>query len=343
MAASIRWYKAPQLVLIYIGLGLLLFLFGFGLGKWFGSESDQNQSDLIFAELKTSGDKTVKIYGRDVLPQLDSQLRGLEREKYRIKRQLVEDLLFEKANLEKVTPEVEVSESDLKDFAAQRGQNLAGLTAQRKKDLEGNFRILKSQKAARDAHQAKLAEGEVIWGIPLTYLRPKQSIAIGGLAPVPIGRGNGSIVVFANYHCPTCAGLWRKLGSLSEETRYGGKLHVRFNVSDGDAAIVRIAALGGFCANDQGRFLEYHRAMVASPPSELGEFHRALGTLASAGNFSKDIFETCVSAKATEKRLERDVLDAISVGLPGQALAVINGRPIEAEEPLAEFLLLLGK
>lgn len=335
MADQAKWYSTPQMILLGIGLGILIFISGFGIGKWFGSDSLRNQHDMVFAKVKV-GDREVKIYGRDVLPELDEQLRALEREKYRLKRQRTEDLIFDKMNLKKSsetgTTDIAVSEDELKQFAKQRNINLSKLNSQQRNDLEGNFRILKNQIAKRQEHQALLSQGDSVWKIPLTYHRPKVKAAIGAFPPVKLGQGKGTLVVFANYHCPSCSSLWSKLEVLN------ANLHVRYKVGEGDAPIVRLTALGSFCAHDQGKFVDYHRAMVAAPPQELSDLHRVLEGL----QIKREIFDSCMAAKGTDARLQRDVTDAAAVGVSSQTIAVVNDVPIEAEEPIAEYSALLG-
>lgn len=319
------------MVLLGIGIGILIFISGFGIGKWFGSDSLRNQHDVVFADVKV-GDKKVKIYGRDVLPALDEQLRSLEREKYRLKRQKTEDLIFEKLNLKKSTEDVAVSDDELKQFAKQRNINFSKLNSQQRNDLEGNYRILKAQISKRQEHQTLLSQSESVWKIPLTYHRPKIKAAIGAFPPVKLGQGKGTLVVFANYHCPSCSSLWSKLEVLN------ANLHVRYRLSDGDAPIVRLTALGSFCAHDQGKFVDYHKAMVASPPKELSDLHRTLEGL----QIKREIFDSCMAAKGTEARLLRDVTDSAAIGIASQTIAIVNGVPMEAEEPISEYSALLG-
>lgn len=345
MAVQTKWYTTPQAILLFFGLGLLLFISGFGIGKWYGSGSLRNQDEMVFAEFKV-GEATHKIYGRDVLPKLDAKLRELEKEKYRLKRQLTEDLIFEKANLpssggtavvSEAIPEA-ISEAELKKFAADRGLVISKLSPQSRRDLEGNYRIHKVQTGRRSALQSLLESSDTTWNIPLTYHRPKVEVGIGSFPPFKLGRGKGTLVVFGNYHCPNCSSLWTKLDSLNQENRRGANLYVRYRLLDGDSQIVRTSALGGFCASDQGQFASYHKAVVAAPPRELSEFHQIVEKL----QIKREIFDTCIAAKSTEARLQRDLLDAVSVGIDSQALAVVNGIPIEAEEPIAEYVTLLG-
>lgn len=331
MADQAKWYSTPQIILLGIGLGILIFISGFGIGKWFGSDSLRNQHDVVFADVKV-GDQEVKVYGRDVLPSLDEQLRALEREKYHLKRQKTEDLIFEKLNLKKSTEDITVSNDELKQFAAQRNINFSKLNSQQRNDLEENYRILKAQISKRQEHQALLSQSDSAWKIPLTYHRPKVKAAIGAFPPVKLGRGKGTLVVFANYHCPSCSSLWSKLEALN------ANLHVRYRVSEGDALIVRLTALGSFCAHDQGKFVDYHKAMVAVPPQELSDLHRALEGL----QIKREIFDSCMSAKGTEARLLRDVADSTAIGIASQTIAVVNDVPMEADEPIAEYMALLG-
>lgn len=337
MATQTKWYSTPQVILLFLGIGVLLFVSGFGIGKWFGSGSLRSQEDLVFAEYK-AGEATVKIYGRDVLPKLADRLRDLEREKYRLKREFTESLIFEKASLKTPTEPARFSEEELKKFAEQRNLVVSKLSPQQRKDLEGNFRIHKVQASRRSELQSLLDSEETVWNIPITYHRSQIKVGIGSVPAFKFGRGRGTLVVFGNYHCPSCPSLWTKLDSLMQVKGRGANLHIRYRVMDGDAPIVRAAAMGAFCANDQGLYAAYHNAVVAAPPRELSDFHRTLEQL----GIKRDIFDSCLAAKATEARLNRDLLDAGAIGIASPTIAVINGTPIEADEPLTEYLTLLG-
>lgn len=328
-----------KLIPLYFGTGLLVFVIGFGVGNWFGSEDPNAELSALYAQFKDEKQETVKIYGRDVLPQIADQLRGLEREKYRLKRQFVEDFIFESNAQIPATEEPSFSDAELKDFATARGLVFSKLNPKQRRDLEGNFRILKTQEQRRQKHQARLAKEDLIWSIPATYHRPKVEVGSGTFPPIPLGRGKGTIVVFANYHCPSCSAVWAKLDNLAKpESSQGAMLRVRYKVNQGDAAIVRQSVLGGFCAHDQGKFAEYHKAVVEAPPQELSDLHRILEGL----NIKLDVFDTCLKTRETDAKLTRDLREASLIKIAGQAIAVVNGTPIEAEEPLAEYLVLLG-
>lgn len=331
-------------IMILVGIGLLIFFLGYGLGR---STSRLNEAELVYAEVVSGDQKAVgkKIYGRDVLADIEANLMQLEREKYRIKRAATEQKLVELLGISSSVPSgapgSETQSSDIEElaeFARQRGVDLRKLTDQQLRDLKGNFLVLKSQLARREKIKNVLESGAIKWGIVPSYHRPPSEVAAGILTPLSVGTGEHRVVVFANYHCPTCQSLWPKLDELVK--RAGGKLslHLRYYLQEGDAAVVRQTALAGYCLDEQKKLAEFHQAMRARAPMDEAEL---LERIFAMPGVARAPFENCWKARMTEQKLERDIRDGKSLGVSEQAISVVNGVSLAAQDSLAEYLILI--
>lgn len=213
-----------------------------------------------------------------------------------------------------------------------------GLSEQQRRDLEGNYRILVKQLAVRDQTKKALAEGKVEWGILPLYHRDPVEVAAGVIAPIVSGSGDHRVVVFANYHCPVCGSLWAKLDELASKSNGKTSIHLRYFVQEGDAWIVKQTAMAGYCLDEQKKLSEFHRSMRERAPVDEADL---LKRVSEIPGFAQARFENCWKARLTEQKLERDVKDGQALGLSGQAIAVVNGIPIQAQEPLSEYLILI--
>jgi hypothetical protein len=331
-------------IMILVGLGLLVFFLGYGLGR---STSRLDEAELVYAEVVGGDPKSVgkKIYGRDVLAEIEPNLMQLEREKYRLKRAATEQKLVEILGLATNAPsqaagsETQSSDTEeIAEFARQRGIDLRKLTDQQLRDLKGKYLVFKNQLARREKVKDSLESGAIKWGIVPSYHRPPSEVAAGILTPLSVGSGEHRVVVFANYHCPTCQSLWPKLDELLK--RAGGKvsLHLRFYLQEGDAAVVRQTALAGYCLDEQKKLAEFHQAMRDQAPMDEDEL---LGRIFAIPGVAKAPFENCLKARMTEQKLERDVRDGKSLGFSEQAISVVNGVSLAAQDSLAEYLVLI--
>lgn len=328
-------FNRYEKIMIALGLTLLVFFIGYGLGR---STSQPDESNFVYAEV-VGGDMSVvgkKIYGRDVLPEIQESLLDLEREKYRLKRAATEKKLSTLLN-PKPAPETSDLEG-LAEFAKERGIDVGKLTERQRRDLEGNFRILKSQLVHKEETQKALAAGNIQWGIVPLYRRQPVEVASGSMTPLVVGNGDHRVVVFANYHCPVCGGLWSKLDELVERSKGKTSVYLRYFVQEGDALIVRQTALAGYCLDEQKRLSDFHRAMREHAPSDEAEL---LKRVAEIPEVVQSRFEKCWQNRMTEIKLERDLKDGKALEIPEQAIAVVNGVPVPAQESLAEYLILI--
>lgn len=317
---------------IFFGVALILFLLGYGMGK---RASDIAESDMVFAEVDGS-----KIYGRDVLPLVDEQIVELEKSIFRAKRAATEDLigtLREAKSLKPNTYLTSVTDLELNQFAKSRGVQTHRLSEKQRKDLVANFQIHRSHLVKAKERQDFAQSASVQWRIPVLHRKKTVDVRSGELVALGGSNRANRIVIFSNYHCGRCSGFSEKLRIVADAVPEQVSIFQRYIVREGDAQIVEQTVRGGFCADDQKKFLEYHDAVSAAAPVDGAALQALLVSL----KFDVEKFNACLVSKNTEARLFRDFEESQRIGR--EPTAVVNGHPLPLQEPVDEYLYLLGK
>ena len=152
-------------------------------------------------------------------------------------------------------------------------------------------------------------------------------------APKPLaGNPNASVLVeeFSDFQCPACVAAEPVVRAILAE--YGDRIKFRY----AHFPLTQIhryawkAAEAAECANDQGRFWDYHNALFeASPalaPARLKEIAARLG-------LDQARFEACLDSNAARAIVEAEQAEAIRRGAPGTPTFFIAGRRLESWRP----------
>lgn len=143
-----------------------------------------------------------------------------------------------------------------------------------------------------------------------------------------------TIVEFSDFHCPFCKRVQPTLTQLLE--RYPNKIRLVFR----DFPLQSLhpqakrAAEAARCANDQGKFWEYHDVLFAHAPRGTEE---DLKHYAEAVNVDRDKFATCFFQNIHREAVERDVSEGSKLGITGTPTFFINGRLLSGALPIDEF------
>ncbi len=145
------------------------------------------------------------------------------------------------------------------------------------------------------------------------------------------------IIEFSDFTCPHCARFARETLPLLLDA-YGDRVRFVFRDAPILGQMSVIAALAAECADDQGKFWEYHDRLFANQQGLSGqrlfEFVQELEMDAAA-------FETCMNDQARLAELVKDYEDAQAAGLTGTPLFFINGRRVVGAQPLEVFVSII--
>ena len=145
-----------------------------------------------------------------------------------------------------------------------------------------------------------------------------------------------SIVEFSDFECPFCGNFVREtFEDLKREYIDTGKVSFVFkNFPLNTHKNAMIAALASECANEQGKFWEYHNKLFRSQKSlekkDLKEY---------AADLKLDTakFNTCLDSEKYKDEVSKDIEEGTGLGVRGTPTFYINGRALSGALPLEEF------
>ncbi len=143
-----------------------------------------------------------------------------------------------------------------------------------------------------------------------------------------------SIVEFGDFECPFCRQSFVILKDLL--AKYGNKIRFQFrdfpNTSIHPRAMA--SALAARCANEQGRFWEYHDLLYINQERLLDE---DLATYATQIGLDRAAFDECFATQRYAADVRADAADGEALGVEGTPTWFINGRRVEGVIPFDVF------
>jgi protein-disulfide isomerase len=166
---------------------------------------------------------------------------------------------------------------------------------------------------------------------------PRIEVAATGPSLGPDGAPV-TIVEFSDYQCPFCQRAHPTLNAIA--ARYPDQVRIvyRHFPLDGIHPEARGAAEAAACADEQGRFWEYHELVFAATP-ELGA--EKLEELAATAELDVDAFKACVAEGRFADLVANDLAEGQGAGVDGTPAFFVNGIPLSGAQPLEAFVKLI--
>ena len=188
----------------------------------------------------------------------------------------------------------------------------------------------------------------------LQELRAQASVVIN-LKPPPVFRANvniggapvrGSvnapvtIIEFSDFHCPYCKQVQPTIARILSE--YGDRVRLAYRDFPLDRLHpnARKAAEAARCANDQGKFWEFHDKLYSGGTDVSSE---KLAGFAKEVDLDAAAFQQCVASRKHQAEIDRDIQEASSVGVTGTPGFFINGRLISGAQPYEGFAQVINE
>ena len=156
-------------------------------------------------------------------------------------------------------------------------------------------------------------------------------------------RGSGkaavTIVEFSDFHCPFCRQVQPTLTRLLSDYGDRVKLAYRDFPLDRLHPRARKAAEAARCANEQGKFWEYHDKLYLGGADTSPEKLRAL---AQETGMNVSIFEQCFASGKRGSEVDKDVVQATDLGVTSTPSFFINGRPLSGAQPYERFVGIIN-
>ena len=141
------------------------------------------------------------------------------------------------------------------------------------------------------------------------------------------------VIEFSDFECPFCLRVFPTVTELLKT--YGDRIRLAYrHYPLPNHPNARPAAEAAACANEQGKFWQYHDRLFSSPGKlsgdDLKQHAAELGLDAAA-------FNACVDARKYQKAVDADIAAGEAVGVSGTPAFFINGRPVFGAMPIENF------
>ena len=148
------------------------------------------------------------------------------------------------------------------------------------------------------------------------------------------------MILFADFQCVYCAQLVPVLAQVLAARPHDVRLVYRHLPLPPLHPQAAGAALGAVCAEQQGRFWEMFDHLFANPSQLEPDALRATAVSLGANG---PAYDACVTNRATQQRIDRDVAAAADIGLNGTPVLFVNGRLLRGMQPLPSLLAIVDE
>ena len=292
------------------------------------------------------------IYDDDLAPSIQGQLLPLRNQEYEIKKRaldnLIEQKLLENAAKEKgltsdklLQQEVDAKLQDPTDpeveayYLAQRDRLNRPFDDALKVQLRQSLKQAKIQQLRQDYVKGLRSNAK----ITVLLSPPKFQV---GYDPKRL-RGNPKasvmIVEFSDYQCPYCRQVEPTVKDLM--AKYGDKVSLAYR----DLPLrqihpqAQIAAEASRCAEEQGKFWEYHDQLFAASALD----HDSLVKYARDLKLDDKQFDSCLTTEKYKAEIDQDLREGVGAGITGTPGFFINGAAVSGAQPEEEFVRVIDQ
>ena len=166
---------------------------------------------------------------------------------------------------------------------------------------------------------------------PVVNVKTPEDSVFKGEKNAPI-----TIVEFSDFQCPFCGRFYTEtLPQLEQEYIKTGKVKLVYrHLPLSFHPQAHTAAQASECANDQGKFWEYHD-LIFKNQQRLGE--EPWNELAQQLNLDVSAFKTCLESGKYKQKVDRDNTEAAQYGASGTPTFFINGQKLIGAQPFGAF------
>lgn len=180
--------------------------------------------------------------------------------------------------------------------------------------------------------------GAAVLGVFLVVLLPDKALQDKELEEVPqeltepnitfIDPIRGSIgakitiVEYADYGCPLCRSVEPALQQFIAEAPNKRRLVWKDVASESLGIESLNASMAARCAQDQGKFWEYHDVLMSSSLSFTAE---RLSNIATQLELDSQTFENCMAQGVARPIVQHTTEEALALGITGTPTLFING------------------
>jgi len=229
-----------------------------------------------------------------------------------------------------------VTDSEVADWYRANAARVQGATLEQ---VRAPIRALLIEERQREARDRFLGTLKTKVAVRTMLEVPRQKVAAAGRPTRGPANAPIEMIEFSDFQCPYCQRanptLTRVLSTYGDKIRF---TYRHFPLPTHPDA--RPAAEAAQCANEQGRFWEYHDRLFANP-AQLGAAD--LRQHAAAIGLDTAKFNACVDAHKYDGDVDTDVQAGTQAGVDGTPAFFINGRMVSGAQPYEVFKRLIDE
>lgn len=175
----------------------------------------------------------------------------------------------------------------------------------------------------------------------------KQNVDVGHLPPQGDPNAKVKIIEFGDLRCPFCDQFFKTTEPqiISDYVKTGKAVfYFRHYEFLGPASIV--AGNAAECANEQGKFWDFHNYLYQNQPSESDTSLYTtdkLTAVAQSLGLDANQFRSCLDSKKYDKNVSDDLAAGQKAGVNGTPTVFINGLPIVGAQPYSAFQTVIDQ
>ncbi|MBI1827049.1 MAG: DsbA family protein [Planctomycetes bacterium] len=244
------------------------------------------------------------------------------------------DQLMKKKIQEKVTPptDAEVEAYFNANQGRMQGKPLTEMAPQIKS-------MLSSQKEA-DVKGKLLTELKSKANVKVMLEVPRIEVAVGPTDPSKGPKdARVTVIEFSDFQCPFCSRGAATFKQIHEV--YGDKVRIVFREFPlGMHQRAQPAAEAAECANEQGKFWEYHDKLFGNQQKLADE---DFNKYAEEVGLNVEQFKACYSTGKFKADVQKDVAEGSKAGVTGTPAFFVNGRFVSGAQPLETFKTMIDE
>jgi protein-disulfide isomerase len=272
------------------------------------------------------------------------QLRALRQQLYQLESQKLDEhigalLLTQEAKKRGVSVATLLEQEVNSSVQPPSEEEIWSLYEKNKERIPVEFEKVRDQ-IRKYLHEQKITERKIeyfktlrINGKVTTYLKPPERVrvdlSLNGAPSKGSEKAEVTIVKFEDFQCPYCKAVQPNFQEVLK--RYDGKVRMVHKDLPLDEIHpqARQAAEAARCADDEGKFWEYHDKLYASSPKAAPE---DLKFYAKDLGLKQDSFDKCLSTGKYKAAIQKDMNEAASLGVTGTPTFFINGRELSGTQ-----------
>ncbi len=210
--------------------------------------------------------------------------------------------------------------------------------------IQGDFAVLApqirdylSRQAGATAAREFVDELRTQAGVEVLLETPRVEVSSTGSAIGPVDAPV-TIVEFSDYQCPYCQRAEPTVKQVLQQ--FEGKIRFVYKHFPLESIhpLARAASEAAGCAEDQGRFWDYHERVFAAAN---GLEAAALEGYATELELDLEAFRSCVAERRHADRITTDLADGQGAGVNSTPTFFVNGVKIKGAQPFSEFQRLI--